>query len=278
MRQRTVFVGGSHSLLVIGFALIASQGTVAQIDYSLPCCTSGFFPGEVYAVFGPETSLEQVEEIAAEFGVQITEIGEPFPVGTFYSFCVPLGEETSFVTMFNSLPEVTFAARNGKFCSPVNPPCECCPCGLEECPFIPTCETECELDADGDTFADSCDTCTDTDNDGFGDPEFDVSFTECEVDNCPDVSNPDQADLDMDGGGDVCDGGLTICHVPPGNPARAHTITITTPAWPAHMQHGDVPGACEAREGRRRGRDRPPVNPRTSRPATFQKAGQQLNF
>ncbi len=37
---------------------------------------------------------------------------------------------------------------------------------------------------------------------------------------------------------------VTICHVPPGNPANAHTITIAESAVPAHLAHGDYLGAC----------------------------------
>lgn len=39
-------------------------------------------------------------------------------------------------------------------------------------------------------------------------------------------------------------GKITICHIPPGNPANAHTITIAQAAWPAHQAHGDQQGAC----------------------------------
>jgi hypothetical protein len=35
---------------------------------------------------------------------------------------------------------------------------------------------------------------------------------------------------------------VTICHVPPGNPDNVHTITVSTSAIPAHLQHGD--GVC----------------------------------
>ena len=39
---------------------------------------------------------------------------------------------------------------------------------------------------------------------------------------------------------------VTICHIPPGNPANAHTITISENAWPAHRDnHGDLLGSCD---------------------------------
>lgn len=37
---------------------------------------------------------------------------------------------------------------------------------------------------------------------------------------------------------------VTICHVPPGNPSNAHTITVGAPAVDAHLAHGDHGGAC----------------------------------
>jgi hypothetical protein len=38
---------------------------------------------------------------------------------------------------------------------------------------------------------------------------------------------------------------VTICHIPPGNPANAHTITVGASAVPAHVNnHGDGVGAC----------------------------------
>lgn len=39
---------------------------------------------------------------------------------------------------------------------------------------------------------------------------------------------------------------VTICHIPPGNPGNAHSITISINALPAHLAHGDSEGACEA--------------------------------
>ncbi|HVP09940.1 MAG TPA: choice-of-anchor Q domain-containing protein [Phycisphaerae bacterium] len=60
-------------------------------------------------------------------------------------------------------------------------------------------------DADHDGIPDICDTCTDTDGDGFGDPGFPANT--CPVDNCPNTPNPDQADSNHDGVGDVCAAG-----------------------------------------------------------------------
>jgi hypothetical protein len=38
---------------------------------------------------------------------------------------------------------------------------------------------------------------------------------------------------------------MTICHIPPGNPAKKVTITVGESAWPAHQAHGDTEGACK---------------------------------
>src|SRR5260370_19822451 len=37
----------------------------------------------------------------------------------------------------------------------------------------------------------------------------------------------------------------TICHIPPGNPANAHTLCVGNPAVPAHLGHGDYLGVCQ---------------------------------
>jgi len=40
-------------------------------------------------------------------------------------------------------------------------------------------------------------------------------------------------------------GKVDICHIPPGNPANAHTINVSVNAVPAHLAHGDFLGACD---------------------------------
>jgi hypothetical protein len=37
---------------------------------------------------------------------------------------------------------------------------------------------------------------------------------------------------------------VTICHVPPGNPANSHTISVSENAVQAHLSHGDFLGEC----------------------------------
>lgn len=54
---------------------------------------------------------------------------------------------------------------------------------------------------------------------------------------------------------------VDVCHIPPGNPDNAHTITISENALQAHLDHGDRLGACESA---------PPVEVRESGPAPQQ--------
>jgi hypothetical protein len=115
------------------------------------------------------------------------------------------------------------------------------PDASDNCPEVPNTD---QADRDGDGIGDACD--NDNDNDSVPDAS----------DNCPEVANPDQADADQDGIGDACDetplpppqdeNQVTICHIPPGNPENAHTITVGAKAAEAHMrQHGDYLGACQ---------------------------------
>jgi hypothetical protein len=42
---------------------------------------------------------------------------------------------------------------------------------------------------------------------------------------------------------------VTLCHVPPGNPANEHNITVGAPAVEAHLAHGDYLGECNRAGG-----------------------------
>jgi len=74
------------------------------------------------------------------------------------------------------------------------------PNSLDNCPAI---YNPSQADADSDGFGDVCDSCTDTDRDGYGNPGFPANT--CALDNCPTIYNPDQRDSDGDGMGDSCD-------------------------------------------------------------------------
>ena len=238
-------IGHISSWLLVVLAVLVCQDAGAQLVNPEPCRPVGYVAGELIVRFEPGTSLDRVED-AAEFGVGVKRLIDDFFYGPVALYCVPLGEESTLITMLEALVEVRYATRYAKRFPPSIPLCVCCPCAFDcEIPghVIPPCDPECVPDADADSFADSCDACTDTDDDGFSDPDFVASFT-CPADNCPDTPNPEQADLDADGIGDACDRKLTICHNPPGYPARARTYDVSVHAGSAHLAHGDVPGEC----------------------------------
>ena len=69
---------------------------------------------------------------------------------------------------------------------------------------------------------------------------------------CPEVQvcDPETGECVVDQ--DPCEcinGKVTLCHVPPGHPARARTITVRCAARDRHLAHGDVCGPCEDGDG-----------------------------
>ena len=84
-----------------------------------------------------------------------------------------------------------------------------------------------------------------------GDPDFAAAPGQSDVDGEPrvfgsrvDMGADEYNCIDEDG-----DGMVTLCHIPPGNPGNAHTISVGTRAVPAHLAHGDSCGPCEEDDG-----------------------------
>lgn len=78
---------------------------------------------------------------------------------------------------------------------------------------------------------------------------------------------------DRDGDGGDGRGKVTLCHVPPGHPGRAHTITVGAPAAEGHRAHGDRDGPCQgdgnataASAGKHRVDQGPPAHARAQTP------------
>jgi len=69
------------------------------------------------------------------------------------------------------------------------------------------------------------------------------------LNNSEDALNCNDPDFSNDPASGNAGHKVTICHVPPGNPANAHTITVGAPAVPAHLAHGDHVGPCGPGEG-----------------------------
>ncbi|MFQ5768311.1 MAG: C25 family cysteine peptidase, partial [Acidobacteriota bacterium] len=102
-----------------------------------------------------------------------------------------------------------------------------------------------QADADADGIGDICDSCTDSDADGFGNPGFPANT--CAVDNCPAVPNPAQANSDGDAFGDLCDhlrvnfGPAGV--VPPPGFVADEGVTFDPMPGRGYGWNGSIPGA-----------------------------------
>ena len=52
-------------------------------------------------------------------------------------------------------------------------------------------------------------------------------------------------EIEIEDNGDEKDDKVTLCHIPKGNPSNVHTITVSVPAYGAHLAHGDYEGPCD---------------------------------
>jgi hypothetical protein len=86
--------------------------------------------------------------------------------------------------------------------------------GVGACDNCPATFNPAQEDLDGTGGGDACDSCTDSDGDGFGNPGFPANT--CPDDDCPLASDPLQLDGDGDGHPDACDTCPTIA-----DPAQA---------------------------------------------------------
>ena len=84
---------------------------------------------------------------------------------------------------------------------------------------------------------------------GCGAPPDDSASTAAQISAELAACHLDDGTIQPDAELHACDPGsqkkTTICHLPPGNPANAHTLCIGNAAVPAHLHnHGDYLGAC----------------------------------
>lgn len=79
---------------------------------------------------------------------------------------------------------------------------------------------------------------------GYADVKFDNGTLNVYVSNPQPSMTPVQTKGKKGKGGSSNPNKTVICHIPPGNPAAAHTIEVGNAAVPAHLNHGDYVGPC----------------------------------
>ncbi len=110
---------------------------------------------------------------------------------------------------------------------------------FDNCPSVFNPEQE---NADSDGTGDSCDICTDTDGDGYGNPGFPANT--CPEDNCPYAYNPGQDDGDGDGSGDSCDNCVAIYNPDQADSdgdGKGDSCDVGEPRFDANPRSGPAP-------------------------------------
>jgi hypothetical protein len=156
--------------------------------YRLAQCTVGGLPGE-----GLPAASEPTLVATYYFALIDWAVGE--------DLCVDLDPFVPIEFMDPTLTEYGVSWR-GQVCVSPGPDDDGDGVGndWDNCPSVGNSD---QVDFDADEIGDACDLCTDTDDDGYGDPGYPINT--CPDDNCPYVSNPLQDDNDGDGVGDACD-------------------------------------------------------------------------
>jgi hypothetical protein len=81
------------------------------------------------------------------------------------------------------------------------------------------------------------------------DPELCADDDICDPEEgCVSTGDPCPAGTTCNEDTDTCDmvmGKVTICHIPPGNPAKAKTKSIDSYSVEDHLRHGDFLGPCQ---------------------------------
>jgi len=135
-------------------------------------------PDGLSVVYSADQEIEHVTELYAVpvRGGEATKIGgDSDGSSAFPSAISPDGARVSYLVWFDNINDDIYELRSARILT----------------------------DHDSDGIVDYCDPCFDLDGDGFADPG--LPQTTCVEDNCPNISNPEQADADGDGEGDLCD-------------------------------------------------------------------------
>lgn len=106
-------------------------------------------------------------------------------------------------------------------------------------------------DEDDDTSNDDSDSkdkddsASNDNDDGSEDEDDDTSNDDSDSKDIDDSASDDDSDS-KDKDADAKQGGnkQEVCHIPPGNPNNAHTITVSASAVDAHLAHGDTLASC----------------------------------
>ncbi len=108
----------------------------------------------------------------------------------------------------------------------------------DNCPVVHNSD---QSDVDNDGTGDLCDSCTDTDGDGYGNPGFQTNT--CPDDNCLSIENSNQSDADHDTIGDACD----ICPDDPQNDGDDDGVCSAVDNCPAVYNPGQNDSDADGR-------------------------------